>query len=97
MFGLDDKYIFFIKETFKKYIKNPDAKIYVFGSRVNEKFKEYSDIDIAIDDETMTDKTMLMIQLEFENSTLPYEVDVVDLKKVSDEFKKNITLVSFDF
>ncbi len=35
-------------------------------------------------------RAKLKILFEFENSTLPYQVDVVDLKTVSDDFKSLI-------
>lgn len=33
---------------------------------------------------------MLKIKNEFENSTLPYEVDIVDLNNISEVFKGHI-------
>ena len=47
MIDLEQKYIDFIKETVSNHLK--DYKLYLFGSRVKNKAKKYSDIDIAID------------------------------------------------
>lgn len=90
MFGLEDKYIDFIKLTLKRYLKNPQAKVYIFGSRAKGKYKEYSDIDIAIDVPDFTLDEKLKIQSVFENSTFPYEIDIIDLNGIQEEFKNLI-------
>lgn len=90
MFGLEDRHLNFIKETLKKYITNSNAKFYIFGSRARGKFREYSDVDIAIDCPDLTSTIKSKIEIEFENSTFPYEVDIVDLNSIKDNFKNLI-------
>lgn len=90
MFGLEDRHLNFIKEVLKKNIQNPDAKFYIFGSRAKEKYGQYSDVDIAIDSPDLTLDKKLKIQSDFENSTFPYEVDVVDLNTIKENFKNLI-------
>lgn len=91
-FGLEEKHLLFLKSTLKKYISDDNAKLYIFGSRAKGSHKEFSDIDIAIDThKKIPDDILLKIILEFEESTLPYEVDIVDLNSVSDNFKSLIT------
>lgn len=90
MFGLEERHLNFIKETLKKYIPNPEAKFYIFGSRAKGKYREYSDVDIAIDSLGLTSSLKSKLELEFENSTFPYEVDIVDLNNIKDNFKKLI-------
>lgn len=90
MFGLIDRHLDFVKETLKKHIKNPDAEFYIFGSRAKGKFREYSDVDIAIDCPDMTDEQKWKLQSDFENSTFPYKVDIVDLNTVKEYFKNLI-------
>ena len=80
----------FIRETLKKYIPNPRAKFYIFGSRAKGKYKEYSDVDIAIDCPNLEKSIKSKIELEFENSTFPYEVDIVDLNSIKETFKNLI-------
>lgn len=93
MFGLEERHLNFIKETLKKYIQNPKAKFYIFGSRARGKFREYSDVDIAIDSPDLTPTIKSQLELEFENSTFPYEVDIVDLNNIKETFK---TLIQED-
>ena len=90
MFGLEERYINFIKKTLKKHVSSPDAKFYIFGSRAKGKYQEYSDIDIAIDSKDMTLDTKLKLEDDFENSTFPYEVDIVDLNNIKENFKNLI-------
>ena len=94
MFGLEERHLNFIKETLKKHISNADAKFYIFGSRAKGKYREYSDVDIAIDCPDLTSATKSKIELEFENSTFPYEVDIVDLNNINDSFRN---LIQDDF
>ena len=88
MIDLDKKYIDFIKQIVLEYLT--DCTIYIFGSLVKGTAKKYSDIDIALDSSCLDEKTISKIKLKFANSTLPYEVDVVDLNNISDTFKSHI-------
>ena len=90
MFGLEERHLNFIKETLKKYIADPEAKFYIFGSRARGKFREYSDVDIAIDSSDLTSTIKSKLELEFENSTFPYEVDIVDLNNIKESFRNLI-------
>lgn len=92
MFGLEARHIEFIINTLKKYISNEDVKLYIFGSRAKGSYKEYSDIDIAVDfnGKKLSDYVLGNILLAFEDSTLPYEVDVVDLNAIDEKFKSLI-------
>jgi type I restriction enzyme, S subunit len=64
------------------------AKVYVFGSRALWTTKDGSDLDLAIDaGRTLTREESLDLADAFEESDLPYKVDVVDLHDVSESFK----------
>lgn len=90
MFGLIDRHLDFIKDTLKKHINNPEAKFYIFGSRAKGEYREYSDIDIAIDCPGMSLEQKLRLESDFENSTFPYEVDIIDLNNIKENFKNII-------
>ena len=65
------------------------ARVWVFGSRANWSTKDSSDLDLAVDGSGKLDyKTMIQLEVAFEESDLPYTVDVVDLNAVSDKFKR---------
>lgn len=79
----------FIIKTLKKYF--PEAKFWVFGSRINGKTKPYSDLDVAIvSDNKLELDAFNQLTLSFEESELPFRIDLVDYSKTSDSFKKII-------
>lgn len=88
MIDLDIKYINFIKKDISKYLSN--FEIYLFGSRAKGTARKYSDIDIAILSDELTSDIKLKLEANFENSTLPYKIDIIDLKTISHEFKNLI-------
>ncbi len=90
MFGLEDRHILFIKEMLKKHVTDKEAKFYIFGSRAKGKYREYSDVDIAVDSPNFTYEIKSKLELDFENSTFPYEVDIVDLNSIKESFKNII-------
>ena len=65
------------------------VKVWVFGSRANWTTKDSSDLDIALEGENkLSHKLLGALKNAFEDSTLPYTVDVVDLHAVSRAFKQ---------
>jgi len=79
-----------IKQILKKYV--PGAEIRVFGSRLEETIKKYSDLDLVImGKKEIAPSIMVKIKSDFEESDLPFRVDILDWHKISDEFKKVIT------
>ena len=91
-FGLKKRHLDFILHVLQENIPQKDAKFYVFGSRAKGNYKEYSDIDIAVQlqDEKLSADILGKILIEFSDSTLPYEVDVVDLNAIDKKFKELI-------
>ena len=91
-FGLDKRHIDFIIQVLQTNIPQKEAEFYIFGSRAKESYKEYSDIDIAvkIPNEKISADTLGKILIDFNDSTLPYEVDVIDLNAIDDKFKNLI-------
>jgi predicted nucleotidyltransferase len=58
--------------------------VVIFGSRASGKPKRYSDIDLAlIGSHTIAPKVYSRLVEAFENSSLPYTVDIVDASKAS--------------
>ena len=84
---LADRYVDFIINTVKSIL--PDAEIYIYGSRVQGKAREYSDVDIALRGEIDFDK-LLKLKVLFEDSTFPYKVDIVVLDSLKPDFLKII-------
>lgn len=69
----------------------PDYEVWAFGSRANWTAKDSSDLDLAIaSKESVPVKRLRRLQRAFEESYLPFKVDVVDLSKASLEFRRLI-------
>lgn len=69
----------------------PEYEVRAFGSRVNGTAKKYSDLDLALVGKHKIDLRKLR-QLEdaFQESDLPFRVDILDWNMIDDEFKKLI-------
>ena len=64
-------------------------QFWVFGSRATWTTKDSSDLDLAVAGPSRLDhRTMADLEIAFEESDLPYTVDVVDLNAVSPEFRE---------
>ena len=57
----------------------PEREVWAFGSRAKWLAKEYSDLDLCILGKTpLSFRTLGLLEEAFEDSDLPYKVDVVD-------------------
>jgi predicted nucleotidyltransferase len=64
------------------------ARAFVFGSRATGKTKRSSDLDLAIDlGRILTREENADLADAFDESDLPYRVDVVDLNGASESFR----------
>jgi len=78
----------FIKKTIFTYLDPKKYRVFVFGSRAGTYHKRYSDIDVGIKGENPVEfKTVARLKDIFEESDIPYTIDLVDFQKVSDRFK----------
>ena len=65
------------------------VKVWVFGSRANWTTKDSSDLDLALEGESkISHKVLGALENAFEESSLPYTVDVVDLHRLGDSFRQ---------
>lgn len=89
MINLEEKYLTYVKSVLKKYV--PHCSVWLFGSRVTNTIKPYSDIDLVIiSDKPIASDTLCFMALEFAESDLPYKVDVAEWLMLDDAFKKII-------
>jgi predicted nucleotidyltransferase len=62
-----------------------------FGSRINETTKEHSDLDLAVVGRGKLNRRIKMLLREaFEESELPFRVDIIDYNAVSGQFRSII-------
>ncbi|OGS03659.1 MAG: hypothetical protein A2339_04005 [Elusimicrobia bacterium RIFOXYB12_FULL_50_12] len=86
MINASREHIKLIRDTIKQRFAG--AEVRVFGSRVNGKSKKYSDIDLAIvEKRKISLKHLNELRDAFQESDIPYRVDIQDWRRVSREFK----------
>lgn len=86
-FGLTDRDMNTVEDIFRKY---PDIQtVVIFGSRAKGTYKHGSDIDLAVMDQGITDTLIRNIQSEFEDSSLPYFVDLINYHNLTHSDLKN--------
>ncbi len=67
------------------------CKVWVFGSRVKGQAQDYSDLDLALEADKKIDTVIIArLKYNFEESRLPYTVDVLDMNAISEKFQKAI-------
>lgn len=81
------KDLLIVQNILKKNLPE-NAKAWVFGSRARGKARRASDLDLAIDlGRPFTKMETSKLFHAFEESDLPYKVDVVDLHSVNETLK----------
>ncbi|KAF3978457.1 MAG: nucleotidyltransferase domain-containing protein [Methylococcales symbiont of Iophon sp. n. MRB-2018] len=69
----------------------PEKKVYAFGSRTNGTAKPYSDLDLAIITKPeLSLKQSAILTEKFEESDLPFRVDILDWATTSAKFKQSV-------
>jgi uncharacterized protein len=80
-------------ETIKKILAEfvGGCEVRAFGSRINGASKEHSDLDLAVvGNGKLNRRTKMLLREAFEDSDLPFRVDVIDYNAVSNEFRSII-------
>ncbi len=69
-----------------------DIVVYLYGSRAGGKPRSFSDIDIALDagGDKIDERLLSEIRERFEESDIPFTVDVVDLARTAAPFRDKI-------
>ncbi len=66
----------------------PGCEVRVFGSRFSGAAKPYSDLDLAVVGQNRLDGRVLAeLKEAFQESELPFRVDLLDWNAISDEFR----------
>ncbi len=87
----------FIKVSEKRVVCNilkrigPTLRVWLFGSRVHgNNFKPFSDLDLAVEHLNggkVSPQILSSLRDAFEESDLPWKVEILDLNDISDTFK----------
>jgi type I restriction enzyme S subunit len=89
MIDLQENYLQLVQDILRKFV--PAEEVKLFGSRARGTAKSFSDIDLVImNEQALSLEQFAKLTLAFEESDLPYKVDVVQWAELSDDFKKLI-------
>lgn len=79
-----------VRRILQKHLPS-NINVWVFGSRAKWTTHDGSDLDLAVEgDQPINHHIMIDLSIEFDDSDLPYTVDVVDLKTINSKFKQII-------
>ena len=85
-----------ILEIIGKYLDINECAVFFFGSRVDGRGDESSDIDIGIEgDKPMPGHILEKIREEIENLPVLYSFDVVDFSRMPEKFKETASLKEY--
>jgi predicted nucleotidyltransferase len=86
-YGLSDRSLETVKRLLSQYPGIRSAVLY--GSRAKGSYKNGSDIDLTLHtDDTFTHADLLRLMGDFDDSDLPYMVDVSEYRKLQNESLK---------
>lgn len=89
MIELHEKDLNIVKAIFETYL--PGVPVWVFGSRIHGSAKPYSDLDLVIvGEEKIPQRLYYQIMDAFEESELPFRVDVLDWHRINQSFRELI-------
>lgn len=84
-----DKFKADVLRSIEKELDLKTYRVFIFGSRVNERGDERSDIDIGIEGpKIISSASLAKIKESFDALPVLYKIDVVDFKQVAPSFRK---------
>ena len=89
--GLKPRHFRVICDILEAHLPEGKCRVYLFGSRAGDTVRPVSDIDLAV--EKISENTALhlhTIRTAFEESNLPYRVDLVNLGNIRTDLKDTI-------
>lgn len=77
-----------VREILRDHLP-PNVNVWVFGSRAGRRARDTSDLDLALEGDASLDYDVIRsLEDAFEDSSLPWTVDTVDLNRVGDGFRR---------
>lgn len=83
-----NKYLIELRTLLNEFFSDSNVTIYLIGSRARKDHGRYSDVDIGLlDTQVIAEHKLALLREKIENSHIPYQVDIVDLNTVSENFR----------
>lgn len=78
-----------IKNILFKFLDPQKDKVFIFGSRAIGNARKFSDVDIGVKSDKQINLLLLSdIKEAFEESNIPYTIDVVDFSNIAGTFRE---------
>ncbi len=85
---LEAKWFGLVSDILRRHV--PDRRVWAFGSRATgRRVKRFSDLDLAVEGR-LDLGVSFVLEVEFDESSLPIKVDVVQLGAITPEFRARI-------
>ena len=89
MIDLSTEHLHIIKTILRKRV--PGCEVRAYGSRISGTARRYSDLDLSVAGPDKLDRdTLRLLKEDFENSGLPFRVDVLDWHQIDERFREVI-------
>ena len=80
-------------ELLKRYL--PDTRVWAYGSRVNHTSRPQSDLDMVVFTNPEQQRAVYNLKEAFEESDLPFRVDLFVWNEIPEQFRENIKASHF--
>ena len=84
---IESKYLIELQNIFKEYC--PEVQVYAYGSRINGKAHEGSDLDLTVKN-FPSDKYLFELKEKISNSNIPFLIDINIFENLPESFKDEI-------
>jgi predicted nucleotidyltransferase len=92
-FGLTEAEIKYVDETVVQVLKRYKARVFLFGSRANGKYKKFSDIDLLFSEDRQIPVPAAVISkilTDLEDSNFSYKVDLVRESELALSYRDSV-------
>lgn len=87
---VESQHLQIVQQVLKKHLP-PHSTVWLFGSRATGTAKKFSDLDLLINaGSPLSIGIIANLANDFEESDLPYKVDLVDELTISESFRQHI-------
>jgi predicted nucleotidyltransferase len=85
--AIDAEHLLIVRAILKRLV--PEREVWAFGSRAKRTAKPFSDLDLAIlGDEAIGISRLADLREAFQESMLPFKVDIVDWASADERFRE---------
>lgn len=89
MIQQEQRYFQWLEQALQVFGKNhPYSKIFIFGSSIQR--DRFADIDVGIMGKNVQDTSITELKEQFEESSFPFLVDIVNFNTVREPFRSHV-------